>query len=70
MPEYNDSDFDTANERLLETSKKDEKILDDLENNDETQANKYWSFSSNSILSKNDVGKEEEINNNFIVKFK
>ena len=67
MPEYNDSDFDTANERLLETSKKEDNLLDEIENNKEMNAKKYWSFSSNSILSQNDIGKEEN-NNNFIVK--
>lgn len=66
MPEYNDSDFDTANERLLETSKKEDKLLDEIDNNNEMNAKKYWSFSSNSILSHNDIGKEEN-NNNFIV---
>jgi hypothetical protein len=68
MPEYNDSDFDTANERLLETSKNEDKLLDDIDNIDEMRAKKYWSFSSNSILSQNEKGKEE-LNNNFIVKF-
>ena len=67
MPEYDDTDFDTANERLLDTSKNEDKLMGDLISNKEN-FKKYWSFSSNSILSQNHIEKDEN-KNNFIVRY-
>lgn len=68
IPKFNESDFESANESILDTSN-NEKILNDISilNDPQEFKNNYLSFSSDAILSQNVVTPKDENKNNYIV---